>query len=566
MPLKPIFDKAPLTAMTCQPLRAGMVRNDSQLLRDLYALAAADERPSALEGAFRLACLVTARPDEEPVAARIRAVLDSQHADGGFDMPVSDSVAVLRACWALYEYEARKPLLEHAARWCGWAAKNWEALTKDDRLWEAPADLLELLENLYRVTGKAALLTLCERVSAQSMAWSSVLNTIAAQRPTNRTVTREEIGNGMLTEIDSREGYYSRFFRTNHPELLADGARASMARGWYSGSATELGAARNGWERLQRYHGAACGGLTSDELLEGTSPAAAVSTAAVGAWAEALCAAAMTNKADWAWDAVERLAVNAVPACVKDGAVLPFQRVNTLEADAGTEGCFLVQPDHDARALNRLARGCAAIISSAVTACVDGFAVNLYLPGKYAVPVGDALIMMSVTVDGGHTVLRIHCKQETRAVMRLRMPWWSRNAEITINGMDSDAGKDCRGGLLTIERSWRDGDVVDVTLEQSLRVLEAHHQGRIVMRGPALMALSVGTENDWARSLVSCTMENAEVYAVVDRVKEWKRSGGVPADIPVLPAASGEETERVRLVPYSTASARIALFPGRKNA
>lgn len=565
MPLKPIFDKAPLTAMTCQPLRAGMVRSDSAELKQLYALAAADERPAALEGAFRLACLVTARPDEEPVAARIRTLLGAQKEDGSFDLSAADSVAVLRACWAVYEYEARKPLLEPAARWCAWAAKNFDAIMADDALWAAPADLMELLENLYRVTGKAALLTLCERVSAQAMLWSSVLNTVSAQRPTSRSLTREELANG-LAAAQSREDYYPHFYRTNHVESIADGARASMARGWYSGSATEMNAARNGWERLQRHHGAVCGGLTSDELLEGTSPAAAVSTAATGAWAEALCAAAMGSSSAWAWEAVERLVCNAMPACMNEGRVLPFQRVNVLSVNAGEQDCFHVAQDHAARALTRLARGWAAVMSSAVTACADGLAVNLYLPGRYAVPVGDGMLLLNIAViSGGKYSITVHCKQEQRTMMRLRLPEWSRNVEIAVNGAESDAGRECRAGTMNVERTWHDGDVVTVSQEQTLRVLDGHHQGKYVMQGPILMALPV-VDDGWAKSLVSASSDENGVYALLDQVKDWKRHGDIPADVPVLPASSGSEPARAALVPYAAAPSRIALFPRRKNA
>ncbi|MGN0793084.1 MAG: hypothetical protein ACI4MG_01275 [Aristaeellaceae bacterium] len=561
MPLKPIFDKAPLMAMTCQPLRAGMVRTDNAQLRQLYALAAADAHPAALEGAFRLACLTTARPAEEPVAARIRAALSAQKEDGSFDMPLVDSIAVLRAGWALYEYEARKPLLEPASRWCAWAVRHLDALLAEDALWENPADLLELLQNLYRVTGLPALLTLSERVSSQTMPWSSVLNTISAQRPTKRTVTLQELQNG-LTGGAGREDYYPRLYRTSHAESLADGVRASMARGWLTGSATEMNAARSGWERLQRHHGAVCGGLTSDELLEGTSPSAPISTAAVGAWAEALCSAAMGQHAAWAWDAAERLALNAIPACLEEGGVLPFQRVNTL-SPVEEKDCFIVTPDHALRAMSRLSRGWAAILSCAVTACPDGLAVNLYLPGRYAVPVGEGMLMLNVAAHTGRCDISIHCKQPQKAQIRLRLPEWSRNIEIAVNGSVGDSGRECRSGTMSIDRTWNDGDVISVAMEESLRILDGHHQGCCVMRGATLMALPV-TEDGWQRSLVSAACRDDQVVAVLDEVKDWRAPGGVPADVPVLPAASGNDAAEALLVPYAAAQSRIALFPRRK--
>lgn len=563
MPLKPIFDKAPLTAMTCQPLRAGMVRANHAKLRQLQSIAAADTHPAALEGAFRLACLLSAEPAEGEAAARIRMALSAQKPDGSFDLPVADAVAILRACWALYEYEARKPLLEHIVRWCAWAASNWEAVIADDGVWAAPADLLELLENLYRVTGKAALLTLVDRLSAQTMAWSSVLNTVNAQRPISRSITREELDTCLAIEKGSREGYYNHFIRTNSPEALADGARAAMARGWHSGSATELHAARTGWERLSRYHGAVCGGLTSGEMLEGTSPSAPVSAAAVGAWLEALSVAASDKQAEWAWEAMERMAVNAVPAAIAGDGVQAFQRVNALAARPDEKDCFRVGEDHDVRAVRRLVRGCAALYHSAVTVRPAGFDVNLYVPGRYVVPVGENLLVLTVRGSEGQCTIQVNCKQEIRAAVRLRVPSWTRNTEITVNGMESDAGKDCSAAHMTIERVWHDGDVIAVTLEETLRVLDGHHQGKYVMKGPRLMALPVEAGADWAKCLLGCSLQDGVVTALLDEVSGWKSKGDVPADVPVLPAPSGKEPVSAALVPYAETTARIALFPWR---
>lgn len=565
MPLKPIFDKAPLTAMTSQALRAGMVRSDHPKLKQLQALLAGDNAPEALEGAFRLTCLTQANPDESEAAANIRRALAAQKEDGSFDMPLHDAVSVLRACWALYEYEARKPLLEHIARWCAWAAQNWDHVMADDGVWANPAQLMELLEELYRVTGKAGLLTMVNRLSQQAMNWSGVLNTLSVQRPTSRSITREELETCLQIEKGSREGYYNHFLRVNTPETLADGVRACMARGWASGSATELAAGRIGFERLQRHHGAICGGLTSDEVLEGTSPSAPVSTAAVGAWVEALCAAAADKNGDWAWEPLERIAVNAIPACIREEGVAAFQRVNALTAAPANGDCFRVEAEHDRRAIRRLVRGCAALASCAVTARPDGFSVNLYVPGRYQVAIGEGALVLTLRESAGCCLIHVSCRQEMKAVARIRVPAWARNTEITINGMEPDHGKDCSAACMVIERTWHDGDVIAVNLEETLRVQDAHHQGKFILKGAKLMCMPVEGEN-WRKSLISCSESDGSVVALVDDVADWKRKGDVPADVPVLPAASGREAQKVTLVPYAGAGARIALFPGRKQA
>lgn len=565
MPLKPIFDKAPLTTMSSQPLRAGMVRAEHAKLRQLMQHIAGDTAPAALEGAFRLTCLLQADPDTSAAAAAIRQALASQKEDGGFDLPHADAVALMRAAWAMYEYEARMPLLQPILRWVSWLAANWDAVMADDAVWASPADLLELLENLYRVTGKAPLLTMVTRLSHQAMNWAGVLNTISVQRPTSRAISREELESCLGIEQGSREGYYNHFLRANSPEQLADGARACMARGWATGSATELGAARTGWERLSRHHGAVCGGLTSDELLEGTSPSAAVSAAAVGAWAEALTAAASAMHGDWVWEALERIALNAVPAFITEEGVRPFQRVNTLKAECTDADCFRVTADHGKRALYRLARGCAALASGAVMARPDGFAVNMYIPGRYQVVVGDNALVLTLRKSEGKFSIAVSCKQEVKATASLRLPAWARNVEITVNGMEAGTGKDCSAVCMSIERTWHDGDEITVVLEETLRMLEGHHQGRYVLRGAKLMCLPV-QDKAWAKCLVSVQDTEAGVVALVDDVADWKRKGDVPADVPVLPAASGKELTTVALVPYAEAAARIALFPGRKQA
>ncbi|MGN1370218.1 MAG: hypothetical protein ACI4WX_15210 [Aristaeellaceae bacterium] len=562
MPLKPIFDKAPLTAMNSQPLRAGLVRMESAAMTKLYAMTAAVNAPSDMEGTFRLACIVTAKPGEEPVAAKIRALLSAQKEDGSFAASFKDSVAILRAAWAMYEYEGRKPLLDHIARWCAFAVQHWDDLMADDDIWVFSADLLELLENLYRVSGKSAVLTLCERVAHQTMSWSGVLNTISSQRPTGKTVTRDELEKGLARENGSREGYYTQFYRANHAEYLADGARSAMAKGWYSGSATELNAARIGWERLSRHHGAVCGGLTSDELLEGTSPAAAVSTAALGAWAEALSAAAMGDNGVWAFNALERMAFNAMPATLMGDRLLAFQRVNTLSADPANTECLDVSADHEERALTRLVRGYAAMASSVVTAWANGACINLYMPGRFAVPLEDELLIFTVKASANGASITVHCKQPTEATVRLRMPAWSRNTDVTVNGADIQG--EVKNSIMTFARTWNDGDVIALTFQQTLSVEDGHHQGKYVLRGPVLMALPV--ENDgWKQALVSAATADNRVVAALDAVKEWKSRGEIPADVPVLPETAGVPTEAM-LMPYARTAARIALFPGRKRA
>ena len=98
MPLKPIFEKSPLTTLDVLPLRPGMARVALDEVEKLYTLTAeCRERPALWEGAFRLACLLRSKPEQEPVHGWITAAMDGQTPDGSLPYGVTDALAVIRA-------------------------------------------------------------------------------------------------------------------------------------------------------------------------------------------------------------------------------------------------------------------------------------------------------------------------------------------------------------------------------------------------------------------------------------------------------------------------------------
>ena len=231
MPLKPVFDKAPLTMLTSQPLRAGQVRVNLPALTRLYAQVENRREPLLLEGAFRLACLVKADAMQSPAVTAIREAAAAQREDGSFALTIEDSVYVLRAVWALYEAEAKKEDLTVLLRWFQWAAKQWDDIAADEYVRAFPADLLELQENVYRITGIPAMLKLARTLSASTMNWSGVLTATPIQTPVSKAVSAEELDAGLKKENGDLEGYYTRLALTTNAAALADGARAALARG-----------------------------------------------------------------------------------------------------------------------------------------------------------------------------------------------------------------------------------------------------------------------------------------------------------------------------------------------
>jgi len=286
------------------------------------------------------------------------------------------------------------------------------------------------------------------------------------------------------------------------------------------------------------------------------SPSAAVDTAAVGAWAEAFAAQVTVEESVWAFEALETLLVNAMPAAMQGDKLLAFQRVNSLQTDCGIQGCYRADGDAE-RALVRLSRAWAAAAGVAVTARPAGADVNLYLPGQYTMKLDDATVRLSMTGDEGVHTLCIAAKKPVKAALRLRIPGWTENACIRVNDEGADEGRP--GTYLTLEREWHNGDVVTIEFPQTLRVAEGYHQSASVFYGAKLMAYVPG--KDWGMALCGEPMVKAgKVVASFAPVKDWKTEGDVPADMPVRPETEDNAVE-AELVPYAKAAVRMAQFP-----
>lgn len=559
MPLKPIYEKSPLVALTELPLRSGQVRLTNDTLNKLYALTdAAKDQPRVWEGAFRLACLLTVKPMEEKCAKWIAAALAQQSEDGSFAMPVEQAVALMRAALAMYELDARRPLLEQMVKWCAWVAKNWEKVLACDAVRIHSADLMELLLALYRVTGKKAVLALCVKLRQQAMDWSGILHTFAVQRSMSRITSWKDMEAGMEAEDGSEAGFYTRQYLTCHAESLADGMRASALNGQYSGNGQEISAGKIGWEKISRFHGAVCGGVTADETIGGTSPSCAVDAASLGAWAEAFCYAPAGEA--WAYEALEILIENGLSAALVDDKLVPFQRVNSLSINSGTKDCYHVHESNEQvwRAMSRLCRGWASAASHAVTVSQKGAAINLYMPGKYAVPMADNACVLTMAGENGRHTVTIHTKTTFKAALNLRIPAWTDSACITVNAEGGKEGKP--GTWLTVERAWNDGDTITIEFTRKLTITEGHHQSACVSYGAKVMAYPV-TEDNWAVALCGePEVKDGIVIAPLKRVPSWRKRGSIPADLPVLPETEGE-IMMAELSPYAETPCRIALFP-----
>ncbi|MFZ0501614.1 MAG: beta-L-arabinofuranosidase domain-containing protein [Steroidobacteraceae bacterium] len=126
----------------------------------------------------------------------------------------------------------------------------------------------------------------------------------------------------------------------------------------------------------------------------------------------------------------------------------------------------------------------------------QGVYVNLYTPstGRWMAPDGTrlALLQSGDYVNDGHVHLGLKASRDRRFRLRLRIPAWSLldggAPRMSVNG--NPVAVEICSGFATIERTWKDGDQIDLHLPMPLRLvpINAHHPEVVaLMRGPQVL-------------------------------------------------------------------------------
>ncbi len=135
-------------------------------------------------------------------------------------------------------------------------------------------------------------------------------------------------------------------------------------------------------------------------------------------------------------------------------------------------------------------RGFALIPSTAYTVDGSNVFVNLYIPSNANFRLGknDVSLKMqtSYPVDGTAT-MSVNPKKSATFVIALRIPEGNEAGyEVKVNGSRQE-GAEVKDGYLYVDRKWKAGDVVEVTIPLVTKVVEMDNAQAIV-RGPVLFA------------------------------------------------------------------------------
>ena len=222
--------------------------------------------------------------------------------------------------------------------------------------------------------------------------------------------------------------------------------------------------------------------------------------------------------------------------------------------------CFCCPPN--------IARTLARFHERAASSGADGLYVHQY---------GGSSIR--VTLDGGRSLaLRessdypwngriefiVEEASEGGMPLHLRVPGWSTDAALTVNGDAVPAS--APGTYATLDREWQAGDVVVLDLPMPVRMLRAHRLAEeatnqvAVQRGPVVYAVE-STDLPEGVRLEQAALRRGAALTPVDTRLDGHRIVALDGEIAVLPDASSEalyddlgtdelRTASVRLIPY----------------
>lgn len=120
--------------------------------------------------------------------------------------------------------------------------------------------------------------------------------------------------------------------------------------------------------------------------------------------------------------------------------------------------------------------------------------VNLYLPSEltWHRDQGAVEVILETEYPEAETSrLTLALASPATFAVKFRVPSWARGMTVAVNGQPAHV--ECRPGTwASVERAWKSGDRVDVTLPLTLRMeaVDRQHPDRVaVVRGPVVMAL-----------------------------------------------------------------------------
>lgn len=342
-----------------------------------------------------------------------------------------------------------------------------------------------------------------------------------------------------------------------------------------------------------------------------------------------------TGHGFWA-DHVERACFNAAPGAIRNDwkGVQYFSCPNQFLATMNSDHNWPVFPEHGGYFMayqpnpGHRTACCGGnvhrvmpnyVIRMWMKSADNGLAAVLYGPSTVTARVGAQKQPVEI-VQSTHYPFEeeirftINASAPVAFPLSLRIPGWCRAARLTVNGKAADATPNGQG-FVTLQRTFRPGDKIVLTLPMELALSRWPQQGVGIERGPLVFSLPIRAswtskvvprysteafpcwearpESEWNYGLAVDEAKLAEdvqvrqqplspdqeidpwvnppisLTAPAKKIANWELMAN-PVDpaqkfTPVLPelttAQVSETTERLKLEPYGSAKLRVTIFP-----
>lgn len=506
-------------------------------------------------------------------------VVSSQREDGSFGAQGETFAArgrMLRALTAAYTMSADKHILTFMLRYMKYLRDTLEVCPLSAEDAAHTADTLEAGLFLYNVTGQKAILPVLTLLERQGADYTSLFHAFPYRTPISRTASAEELLAALSKEDDA--GYTHHLLRMASGANLCEGLRTSALCGVLTGSGKHMSAPEVGLARLNKAHGAVCGGITADPLLAGTHPSRGVNAVSVCELAASLETLLSCNGGENSADQLESLLYNAVDAFfAPDGrSVQPIQQANQVlfsraerfPLSGEAANLFSVE---DGDALCALMGAWPRFIQHQfLLSRDDGLCAMSYAPCTVRYRLQGASVRLDVSGNyplGGIVRIGVHVSENTAFPLRLRIPAWAKGASAAVDGEILSAAA---GEFLTLNREWHDGDEILLTLPMAIKTTTCFHQAVSVTRGPIAYVYApkasadgLHAEDDFAVALVGKEMtadENGVLHVRAAKLPGWGLRGA-SCDQPPIDLEGAGESFDAELVPYAKAAIRLAVLP-----
>lgn len=376
---------------------------------------------------------------------------------------------------------------------------------------------------------------------------------------------------------------------------------------------------------IRKYNGVPSGMYGGDELLHGNNPTQG----------SELCTAVelmfsleeMTKiTGDLSFvDHLERIAFNALPTQLTDDFMARqyFQQANQVDVSHCIHNFDITHGESDLVyglltgypcCTSNFHQGWPKFVQNLWYSTPDGgLAAFAYSPCRVTAQAGG----QEVTIEErtrypmeGNIKLLISLHSPASFPLHLRIPSWTKNASVTVNGSPVEAS--APGSVTVISREWSDGDIVELSFPMKVTTDTWYENSISVERGPLVYALEIQEEwvrkdnssdpihgefywevhpkSPWNYGLVDFEDPNEDFAVTVDeckldshwywnlesapivitakakRIPYWTLYNGMTGPIPYSrmygnPVIRDKKEETIRLIPYGCTTLRISEFP-----